>query len=153
MLRGIAATLALVGACSLMACGANAGRTTPSSQQTVEGVLQEQANQDGGSTQANPTNSAFVGDKSPAFAQIDYDLTTMSSDMVYATVNDMVTTPRKYVGKTVRMKGPFQHSYYEPCGRKCGGGVSVGHKRDLWQESLSITLHCQNNRVQYICTQ
>ena len=35
------------------------------------------------------------------------DLTTMNSTMIYAEVNNMVTTPEQYEGKTVKMRGTF----------------------------------------------
>lgn len=37
----------------------------------------------------------------------DYDLTGMNSDMVYATVYQMMVNPDDYIGKTVKMSGPF----------------------------------------------
>ena len=37
----------------------------------------------------------------------DVDLTLLSSTMVYAEVNNMMTVPDDYVGKTVRMNGQF----------------------------------------------
>lgn len=43
-----------------------------------------------------------------AFADgVDIDLTSMSSTMVYSEVLNMQQTPEKYLGKTVRMRGPF----------------------------------------------
>ncbi len=44
--------------------------------------------------------------------KIDIDLTRMSSTMVYAQVNQMVTEPVKFIGKRIRMKGVFS-SYYD----------------------------------------
>lgn len=44
---------------------------------------------------------------------IDYDLTQMSSDMVYATIYQIMTTPGQYEGKTFRIEGTFYPSYYE----------------------------------------
>ncbi len=95
---------------SLTGCGGDAGRTAPSSQQDVGSVLQEQTKQDEGHVSEKGT---FVGDSSPAFKKVDYDLTAMSSDMVYATVFDMVTNSSGYEGKIVRMKGPYQHVFFE----------------------------------------
>ena len=45
---------------------------------------------------------------------VDYDLTQMSSDMVYATVYQMMVTPEAYEGKTFRIDGNFYATYYEP---------------------------------------
>lgn len=44
---------------------------------------------------------------------VDYDLTQMSSDMVYATVYQMMVTPEEYEGKTFRIDGNFYATYYE----------------------------------------
>lgn len=44
---------------------------------------------------------------------VDYDLTQMSSDMVYATAYQMMVTPEEYEGKTFRIDGNFYVTYYE----------------------------------------
>ena len=44
---------------------------------------------------------------------VDYDLTQMSSDMVYATIYQMMVTPEEYEGKTFRIDGNFYATYYE----------------------------------------
>lgn len=44
---------------------------------------------------------------------VDYDLTQMSSDMVYATVYQMMVTSEEYEGKTFRIDGNFYATYYE----------------------------------------
>lgn len=45
---------------------------------------------------------------------IDYDLTIMGSDMVYATVNQMMVSPEDYIGKIIKISGLYDASYYEP---------------------------------------
>lgn len=45
---------------------------------------------------------------------VDYDLTAMSSDMVYAAVYQMMIDPGTYIGKTFRMDGLYYATYYEP---------------------------------------
>lgn len=40
--------------------------------------------------------------------KIDYDLTKMSSTMIYGQVFDMMIDPDSYIGKTLKMKGNFQ---------------------------------------------
>ncbi len=47
-------------------------------------------------------------------ADIDYDLTKMGSDMVYATVYQLMVSPEEYVGKTFKMNGLYYATYYEP---------------------------------------
>lgn len=44
---------------------------------------------------------------------VDFDLTTMSSDMVYATVYQFMVYPNQYEGCTVRMKGNYYATFYE----------------------------------------
>ena len=46
-------------------------------------------------------------------AAVDYDLTQMNSDMVYATVYQMMVAPEEYEGKTFRIDGNFYATYYE----------------------------------------
>lgn len=50
-------------------------------------------------------------------AKVDYDLTKMSSDMVYATVYQMMVDPEPYVGKTFRMEGRYYPAYIEATGK------------------------------------
>lgn len=45
---------------------------------------------------------------------IDYDLTTMGSDMVYATVYQMMVSPKDYIGKKIKMTGKYYATFYEP---------------------------------------
>lgn len=45
---------------------------------------------------------------------VDYDLTQMDSDMVYATVYQMMAVPEQYEGKTFRIEGNFYEIYFEP---------------------------------------
>ena len=46
-------------------------------------------------------------------SEVDVDLTTLSSTMVYSEVNNMVNSPDDYVGKTVKMKGAAASFYDE----------------------------------------
>ncbi len=42
-----------------------------------------------------------------SYSKVDFDLTSMNSNMVYSQVYDMVTQPDGYLGKTVKMTGQF----------------------------------------------
>jgi len=44
---------------------------------------------------------------------IDVDLTVLSSTMVYAEVYHMVESPDEYLGKTIKMNGPYVSSFYD----------------------------------------
>lgn len=46
--------------------------------------------------------------------KVDYDLTEMNRDMIYATVYQMMADPDQYTGKTFRMEGTYYAVYYEP---------------------------------------
>lgn len=48
---------------------------------------------------------------------VDVDLTAMGSDMVYATVFQMMAVPDQYIGKRIRMKGNHYGAYGETAGR------------------------------------
>ena len=43
----------------------------------------------------------------PVYEKIDIDLTTMSSVMVYSEVSNMMNDPGSFVGKIVKVSGPF----------------------------------------------
>ena len=55
--------------------------------------------------------------------EYDCDLTKMSSTMVYSMVFQMVTEPKKFVGKTIKMKGAFSSYQDEETGRRFFGCV------------------------------
>lgn len=42
---------------------------------------------------------------------LDYDLSIMSSDMVYATVYQMMVDPKTYIGKSFKIRGNYYSSY------------------------------------------
>ncbi|ETO97685.1 hypothetical protein HMPREF1495_0880 [Lachnoanaerobaculum sp. MSX33] len=42
---------------------------------------------------------------------IDYDLTVMGADMVYATVYQMMIDPKSYIGKSFKIRGNYYSSY------------------------------------------
>ena len=47
---------------------------------------------------------------------VDVDLTVMSSDMVYATVSQILMDPDSYIGKKVKIDGPYYSTLYEDTG-------------------------------------
>lgn len=44
---------------------------------------------------------------------VDYDLTVMNADMVYASVYQLMVDPEDFIGKTFKMEGIFYAQYYE----------------------------------------
>ena len=55
---------------------------------------------------SNETEFSSIAD-APVYDKIDVDLTTMSSTMVYSQVLNMQEEPNKYIGKIIKMSGPF----------------------------------------------
>lgn len=65
----------------------------------------------------NATGSSNKGNEITDKAKdtgVDYDLTTMNSDMVYASVYQLMVDPETYVGKTFKMQGTYYSTFYEP---------------------------------------
>lgn len=59
-----------------------------------------------GSFERDATNGTGLGD-------VDIDLAEMGSDMVYATVYQLMVNPGEYIGKTIKMEGTYYASYFE----------------------------------------
>lgn len=62
----------------------------------------------------NAPEETAAAERETASGTVDFDFTDMSSDMIYATVYQMLAAPDQYVGKTFRMDGSFYVTYYEP---------------------------------------
>lgn len=43
---------------------------------------------------------------------VDYDLTVLDADLVYANIYALMIEPEKYIGKTYKMRGKYYPSYY-----------------------------------------
>ena len=66
---------------------------------------------------SEPTYGQVMNGDSSVIAQyksegVDVDLTLMGSDLVYATVYQMMSKPEEYEGKTIRIEGKYYASYY-----------------------------------------
>lgn len=68
--------------------------------------------EDGEKTTDNSDSNTSAGDEE-ADKNVDIDLTVMDSDMVYATVYQLMFESKDYVGKTVKMKGTYYATWYE----------------------------------------
>lgn len=89
---------------------------------TDESVTQSQADNAGGKagglTPNAPLPKAEVdSENSSKDPDVDYDLTTMNSDLVYASVYQMMLSPEDFVGKSVKMRGKYFASFYELTGK------------------------------------
>ena len=59
------------------------------------------------------TPESVQGSVNAPEAAVDVDLSVMDSDMIYATVYQMMSDPEQYVGKTFRIEGKFYVTYDE----------------------------------------
>ncbi len=87
-------------------------------QNSVDQVLEEQISTVSSGTvqkteEQEPQENADIPDETGTDG-VDYDLTSMGSDMVYVTVYQFMVNPEDYIGKTVRIKGDYYASWYEP---------------------------------------
>ena len=86
----------------LVGCG-SAGKAD--NEKTVaESKIANESNTNENSTEAE---SEFVKKD----GEVDYDLTVMGADMVYATVYQMMIDPKSYIGKSFKIRGNYYSSY------------------------------------------
>lgn len=101
---------ALVLATALTGCSGSATAARQGSANQVEETLNAQmAAAEGSASQEETPETSSVSDyeNDTEYTEVDYDLTEMSSDMVYSTVYNMMADPDSYLGKTVKMEGTF----------------------------------------------
>ena len=109
----------------LAGCGDNQGRT--SNQNNVSDTINEQIatadSQNVTETEENVVETEQDVPIEPSTDMqtveegdigIDYDLTQMNSDMVYATIYQLMMEPDSYVGSTIRIRGNYYAMWYEP---------------------------------------
>ncbi|MDO5146622.1 MAG: hypothetical protein Q4D60_06440 [Eubacteriales bacterium] len=99
----------------LTGCGAKEGSASRvSGGNAVEQVLEEQTDVSSAEAKEAVQEKKGSDKKEESFsAEVDYDLTAMNSDMVYATVYQMMSDPDRYIGKTFCMEGIYYTSYYD----------------------------------------
>ena len=66
-----------------------------------------------------PATAEASSAKADDSEEVDVDLTILSSTMVYSEVYNMISYPEEYLGKTVRMKGPFAFFHDEATDNYC----------------------------------
>lgn len=62
---------------------------------------------------SEPLTSSETNSVDSSETEIDVDLTTLSSTMIFGEVSYMMVKPEKYLGKTIKMNGEYYASYYE----------------------------------------
>lgn len=112
----------LIACLFLTGCMGDERSSAPQKTSAVEGVLGEQTRETPAPSQtfasapmSTPmqTSEALPGSS----GGIDIDLTAMSGTMIYGEVFSMMENPAAYAGKTVKARGPYYASYYEPTGK------------------------------------
>lgn len=89
--------------CLLLAGCGSAGKAD--NEKTVaESKIANESNINENSTEAESESVKKDGD-------VDYDLTVMGADMVYATVYQMMIDPKSYIGKSFKIRGNYYSSY------------------------------------------
>ncbi|MCR4929907.1 MAG: hypothetical protein K5988_07945 [Lachnospiraceae bacterium] len=91
------------------------GQTGETSKEDIESTLQDDVMEETiGNEQAAEAKEADETEKNAYTEEdIDVDLTTLSSIMVYSEVYNMMLYPDDYIGKTVKMEGAFAQYYDE----------------------------------------
>lgn len=79
---------------------------------TEESTKEDTQKNDQQNTDTQMTESVQGSVNAPE-AAVDVDLSVMDSDMIYATVYQMMSDPEQYVGKTFRIEGKFYVTYDE----------------------------------------
>jgi hypothetical protein len=54
-----------------------------------------------------------IATPAPTVESVDVDLTLLSSTMVVSVMNDIMSKPNEYLGKTFKVRGPYYASYYD----------------------------------------
>lgn len=86
-------------------------KITEQPETTPEKKIQEET------TRENTTQKESEQEETTAIGNeagdVDYDLTVMKGDMLYATISQMMMNPEMYEGKTFRIRGAYYSGYYE----------------------------------------
>jgi hypothetical protein len=83
----------------------------------VDNSTQEAKAEENSKAAAEPSENSSANSTNNGDGKVDYDLTQMSPDMVYASVYQMMVEPEKFEGKTFKMIGTYYSTWYEPTAR------------------------------------
>ena len=94
--------------------------TVPTNDITTEFPLAAGPSQMDGSGAVNPNHQGGeISTEAPlaeADPNVDVDLTVLTANMVYAEVYNMMMYPDSYLGKTIKVSGPYYPLYYDGTG-------------------------------------
>ena len=95
----------------------------------------------GSSSSAESSESEQTTESVPAAEEgIDYDLTTMSSTMIYSTVSNMMLYPDVYEGKMVKLEGNFS-AYHDEKADKYLFAAIVPDATACCQQGIEFVLY------------
>ena len=101
---------------SLAACGEKSDEQPPQPAKT-EDVTNETSGSVTEPAGTEPAEEPPVTGKVVNTSDIDVDLTKLNSTMVYSEVYSMVNEPDEFLGKTIKVQGAFNASYFDQTGK------------------------------------
>ncbi len=123
--------LFLILCCLLTGCGNTDSGHNATTENSVQAVLDEQTKTTEENTTEEETTEATTETTAAAYVpsppdmeteviepnsdspDIDYDLTIMDKNMIYATVYQFMVDPASYEGKVIRIEGQYHGTYYD----------------------------------------
>ena len=82
-------------------------------------------------------------EETKADGQVDYDLSSMGPDMVYATIYQMMIDPKSYVGKSFKVTGNYYFCMVKDAAACCAQGLEL-----LWaDESMNKHENCPDEEA------
>ncbi len=121
--RNAVATVLLLTMLMTSCASSGSGQHISSTTSGVQDVLESRMAEEDGSVASDETTEASADQSSGDSPDVSYqrgevqiDLSNMNSDMLYANVFGMVSSPADYEGVTVRMKGTAISAYDEATG-------------------------------------
>lgn len=112
MKKYIAITMLFFIVVTVSGCSGNKSKNV--TENSVDKVLKEQTeDKDSENVAEDSRENQITSDDTNNRQEVDIDLTVMDSDMVYATIYQILSNPESYVGQTIKAKGIYTSSYYE----------------------------------------
>lgn len=108
IMRKLKILIACAGILLVTGCSKNVHTGKSTAGNSVNNVINSQIAESSEAQSIKAFSTDLVKSKN-SYDSADYDLTTMSGEMVYATVYQMMTNPDKYVGKVLKWMEHFIH--------------------------------------------
>ena len=117
-----------------------------------ENIVEEQAEEESEEEVLFPNYGKETESESETEETVDYDLTQMNKDMIYATIYQLMVDPYTYVGKRYKIEGDFYRAYDEDTGAEynycivrdamacCAQGLEFLCDEDLPEDGTSLTV-------------